>query len=775
MDRPPVPAGVPGRAPAPDPTPHRSRWRITSAWHLAIFSLTLIVGMLVLLVLPIFPSQVDIAVGQPARDNYLSPRYFKYESQVLTAQDRATVQADSANLVYERNDELVKTQGLKLLTALNSTRDILSGVETIPSNFKHQRLLEVPDVGLSDPDANLLLTLTPDGYASLLGEVQGVYDLLMRSSRITDSQQLDRTRSDLSRQFTATLPPADRPVAADILAPFLAVNMRLNTTATEEAQQKAVAAVPAHIVEVQKGEAILRVGQIADALALEKLEKAGLRSREVSLGVLAASAGVITLLVLILQIYLYRFQPAVWHSVKQLTLLGLVMLAPMGVARFMVPGHTVLPYLLPMATVSMLVAVLLDANLAILVTVILSLVISLLAVGSVEMPIYYLVSGVIGVFAIWRADRANTFIVAGVYVAGGAFAAAVLMRIVSGGVLDQSAMTTLAAAALVNGGLSASLTFAMFSVLGSLFGLTTVLQLLELAHPTQPLLRRLMHEAPGTYHHSLVVSNLAERAAELVGADPLLARVAAYYHDIGKVLNPSVFIDNQAGAANVHDTLDPYTSARLIRDHVTEGVKLANRYHLPHRLVDAIPQHHGTGLIKYFYHKALETDPNVDEMIFRYPGPKPQTKETAILMLADSVEATVRSLSQSGRLVNLGLADCKNPDAAAPDTIPTVVRKVIRERLEDGQLDESDLTVRDLAQIQEAFCAMLSGIYHPRITYPERPTVPVVIEAGANGTASHTENGAGLTNGTHRNGTGTPASPAQEEAPSDHEQSIPTA
>jgi putative nucleotidyltransferase with HDIG domain len=766
-----APRGGPPAAAHP-PSRRRGWGRIGPAWHLAIFSLVLIGGLTVVLLLPLFPGQVEIAVGQPARDNYLSPRYFKYESAVLTAQDRATAEADTANLAYARNSELIESQRNALVATLNSILDILSGTETTPTNIKRQQLMTVPNVTLSETNITALINLTPDAALRLRSETLGVYDLLMRSSRIGDSGQLERTRSDLTRQFTATLPPADRLLASDILRPFLAVNMRIDTAATEEARQKAAAAVPAHVVEVQKGEAILRVGQIADALAVEKLEKAGLRNREVAPAVLVASAGVITLLVLILQIYLLRFQPAVWHNGKQLLLLGLVILAPMGVARFMVPGHAVLPYLVPMATVSMLVAVLLDANLAMVVTVVLSLLVSLLAGGSVEMPIYYLVSGVIGVFALWRAERANTFIVAGAYVAAGAFAAAVLMRVVNGGDLDQSAVATLAAAALINGGLSASLTFAMFSVLGSLFGLTTVLQLMELAHPTQPLLRRLMHEAPGTYHHSLVVSNLAERAAELVGADPLLARVAAYYHDIGKVLNPSVFIDNQAGAANVHDTLDPYTSARLIRDHVTEGVKLAMRSRLPRRLVDAIPQHHGTTLIKYFYHKALESDPNVDEAIFRYPGPKPQTKETAILMLADSVEATVRSLSQSGQLVNLGPEDCRDPAGAAPDTIPAVVRKVIRERLEDGQLDESDLTVRDLARIQEAFCAMLSGIYHPRITYPERPTIPVVIDTAPNG--AHADSVPGPANGAHRNGPGTVASPVQEGIPTTYERRTPT-
>jgi putative nucleotidyltransferase with HDIG domain len=545
------------------------------------------------------------------------------------------------------------------------------------------------------------------------------------------------------------------------------VNNRLDTAATEEEQRKAVAAVPPRVVEVQKGEAILRLGQIADALAIEKLENAGLRNRDASPLTMVASAALITLLVLMLQIYLLRFQPAVWHNRKQLVLLGLMILAPMAAARFLVPGHSLLPYLLPLAAISMLVAVLLDANLAIIVTVLLSLLVSLLAAGSVEFPIYYLVSGMIGIFALWRAERAHTFILAGVYVGAGAFAAAVIMRVIGGGQLDQQALLQMAGTAIVNGGLSASITFAAFSALGSLFGLTTVLQLLELAHPTQPLLRRLMHEAPGTYHHSLVVSNLAERAAELVGADPLLARVAAYYHDIGKVLHPQVFIDNQAGVTNVHDTLDPFTSARLIREHVTEGTKLATRYRLPRRIVDAIPQHHGTGLIKYFYHKALAQDPNAPEELFRYPGPRPRTKENAILMLADSVEATVRSLSQSGQLSNRGPEDCRNPGTAGDNSIPAVVRKVIRDRLEDGQLDESDLTVRDLARIQEAFCAMLVGIYHPRIVYPERPTAPAPQPTGTVVVAP--------ANGTHANGAGHSGSGAAKEAGAEHEQPSPHA
>jgi putative nucleotidyltransferase with HDIG domain len=315
----------------------------------------------------------------------------------------------------------------------------------------------------------------------------------------------------------------------------------------------------------------------------------------------------------------------------------------------------------------------------------------------------------------------STFVISGVYVSVASLAAVLLLRVVENQHLDANAVWVLAAAAAINGGLSASLTFATFSILGSVFGITTLLQLLELAHPTQPLLRRLMREAPGTYHHSLVVSNLAEHAAEIVGADPLLARVAAYYHDIGKVLNPYAFIENQSGITNIHDTLDPVTSARLIREHITEGQALAERSRLPRRVVDCIPQHHGTTVMKYFYHRALEEDPSASIDDFRCPGPKPQTKEAAILMLADATEATVRSVAQAGKL------ETAPPDPGTdtpPNSIMGIVRRTMKDRLEDGQLDECDLTVRDLSRIQDAFYAMLSGIYHPRISYPEKPAKP---------------------------------------------------
>jgi putative nucleotidyltransferase with HDIG domain len=267
--------------------------------------------------------------------------------------------------------------------------------------------------------------------------------------------------------------------------------------------------------------------------------------------------------------------------------------------------------------------------------------------------------------------------------------------------------------------MAASLTFLTFSVLGRIFGITTHLQLLELAHPNQPLLYRLAREAPGTYHHSIMVSNLAESAVETVGGDPLFARVAVLYHDIGKVLRPSFFVENQANRANVHDALDPRTSARIIQEHVVDGVRLARKAHLPQSIIDIIQQHHGTTLIKYFYTEALNAGEDVDEAEFRYPGPKPQTKEAGVIMLADGVEAAVRAASQSGKLYEETTESQDGQNVRRAARLQQVVDSVIKARLDDGQLDECDLTLKQIEQIRRSFIKILEGIYHPRVEYPE--------------------------------------------------------
>jgi len=230
---------------------------------------------------------------------------------------------------------------------------------------------------------------------------------------------------------------------------------------------------------------------------------------------------------------------------------------------------------------------------------------------------------------------------------------------------------------------------------------------MELARPTHPLLRELLLKAPGTYHHSILVSNMAEEAAGRIGADALLARVGAYYHDVGKITRPYFFVDNQVEGVNVHERLDPRTSAQIVISHVKDGLDLAKKYRLPSKVRDFIPQHHGTSLATYFYQQARESEGDeVNEEDFRYPGPKPQTKETAIVMLADNCEAAVRA---------------ERP--ASLEEIEELVRKVIGNKVLAGQLDECDLTLRDLDEIRSAFVSILEGVFHPRIKYPEEAKV----------------------------------------------------
>ena len=257
--------------------------------------------------------------------------------------------------------------------------------------------------------------------------------------------------------------------------------------------------------------------------------------------------------------------------------------------------------------------------------------------------------------------------------------------------------------------ISSSLTFTAFFWLGGIFGITTPLQLFELARPTHPLARRLLLEAPGTYHHSLIVGNLGERAAELVGADPLLVRVAALHHDVGKVLRPYFFVENQASGENYHQQLDPKTSAQIIISHVKDSLELGRKYHFPTAVLDIIGQHHGTtsaGFGHFYQRASKEMDGDVNEVDFRYPGPRPRSKEAAIIMLADRVEAAVR--------------------ASAPESsgeMERLVRKITNDRLVSGELDECDVTLRDLEGIRGAFIDVLQGVFHPRLQYPEKDSM----------------------------------------------------
>ena len=268
---------------------------------------------------------------------------------------------------------------------------------------------------------------------------------------------------------------------------------------------------------------------------------------------------------------------------------------------------------------------------------------------------------------------------------------------------SPGAVLSLCGYGLFNGFISPILTIGLLPIFESIFDVSTDITLLELSDLNRPLLKRLALEAPGTYHHSIIVANLAEAAAKAIGANVLLARVGAYYHDIGKIEKPEYFVENQTGAKNKHEKLVPSMSALILESHVKEGVEMAVEANLPKRIIDFIQEHHGTTLMSYFYNKALEqgaTQELMDE--YRYPGPKPRSKETAIVMLADAVEAASRTL-----------------DDPKPSRMKSLIKKIIDSKLQAGELADSNLTFRELFAIQQSFLPVLISVFHPRVEYPE--------------------------------------------------------
>ena len=374
----------------------------------------------------------------------------------------------------------------------------------------------------------------------------------------------------------------------------------------------------------------------------------------------------------------------------------------MGLVWFMLPQDKLF-YLLPIATLSILLTVLMGFHFSMLITLLAGLLLGYISGGSLEVAVYTIMGGLMGSLSLkGQITHVNRLLRAGVYVALANLAVAVIFH--PPGSATANDMLSLIGIGITNGILAAGLTLSGLFLLDNLFGVTTSLRLSEFAQLTHPLLQELLKRAPGTYDHSLVVSHLTEQAVERIGGDAYLTQVGTHYHDVGKMVQPEYFVENQQDDGNPLDDLLPVDSAKIIISHVKEGLKLAKKYHLPQEVRAFIAEHHGTTLVKYFYHQAGEHAANpaeVHEADFRYPGPKPHSKETAILMLADSCEAAVRA-----------------EQPATLEELDQLVRQIIADRVADGQFSECDLTIHDLELIRQTFMEILQGMRHHRVEYP---------------------------------------------------------
>ena len=398
--------------------------------------------------------------------------------------------------------------------------------------------------------------------------------------------------------------------------------------------------------------------------------------------------------------------PAVEASTNRLTLMAVLGLAALGVAYSLLHGFSLPVWATPMPGFAMLATLLLNPAVAAVMTLITSLLIGLMAGQRLAVALPLILGGIVSVAVVRGARRRSHLFKAGAWggvVQGLAVIAALLIEHASwpeaagqGGLVGAGSLIA-----------SFVLTMALLPILEHLFGVITDISLLELSDLNHPLLKELSLKAPGTYHHSLIVATLAEAGCEAIGANGLLARVGCYFHDIGKMPKADYFVENQLPGQSRHDKLSPSMSSLIIVNHVKEGIELARAHHLNPAIIEFIPGHHGTGIIYYFYRRALEQveeEGLLKEESFRYPGPRPCRRETAVAMLADSAEAACRALPEH-----------------TPAKLTGVVRRIINNKFIDGQLNDCDLTLRDLERIAEAFVRVLTGMYHSRVPYPVPP------------------------------------------------------
>jgi putative nucleotidyltransferase with HDIG domain len=670
----------------------------------ALIALLLAAALFSILSFSFTPGQINLEVNDVAGQEVRAPGTVTFTSQSQTDAARNAAAA-AVERVYEPIGDPAAIR-MEQLREFDRVVDQVSGLlasrdakRLTPEKLTSDLNAALPE--RSDAQIALIAALPVKTWTALTGEARRVLDSVLVGA-IREEERSD-VRERVRQLITTDLPANQRELAGDLAAAGVRENSQFSEAATEAARQQARSSVKPVEVTVLEGTAVVREGDPITVQTLEELEALGLTRPRASFARTAGFGLVSVLVAVLLVAFLWRFQPAIWYRNRSL-LLFMLALVVSAVAMRVAADRALWTYVVPTSAAVLLIGILLEGYAGAAMAVVLAVLAGVMNADGLQPAVFVLAGGLASLLAIVRAERLNAFVRAGALLALTNIGVVVAFSLLAQ--RDAAAIAQLAGAGVVNAGLAVFLAVGSFAVLGHLFGIMTVFQLLELANPSNRLLRRLLLETPGTYHHSVMVGNLAERAAETIGADPLLARVAAYYHDVGKMKNPLAFIENQAGSHNVHDDLAADTSARIIAGHIRDGIDLAYEHALPVQITGFIPQHHGTSLMSYFHAKALDevggNDELIDEATFRYPGPKPQSREAAILMLADGVEASVRSLDEKDER-----------------SIRQMVDRIVEARLEDGQLDDADLTLKNIAQIKEAFVQQLLGMYHQRIKYPD--------------------------------------------------------
>lgn len=674
-------------------------------WSIAVGSILLAASIISLPVQAI--GVLNLQAGQPSPQEFIAPLNLNFPSELLTqaARDKA---AEAVADIYDDPDPSVRRQQVALLRAVLQTIDTTRANTTATFSEKVALLQQLTNIAFPLETAQQIARFSSDEWLAVRQEADRVLSTVLQLSIRTN--QINDVYRSLRFRLSVDLTDAQGAVVVELVRPFVVPNSLFNETATLEARETARNEVQPITRQFVRGQVVVARGRIITEEDLEALRALGVLQPALDPTRTASAVAAVIITGLLVALYMRRFHPQTSQNPKTLILLGLIFNAFLLAAQFMVPGRTLAPYFFPAAALAMILTVLVGPNLAITVVVALGALVGYIGGNSLELTIYTALGGIVAAIALGKAERVDLFFWAGLASALAGLGILIVFRLGSAST-DLIGVAQLTAASMINGGISAVLPLLTFFILGGVFDVTTSLQLVELARPDHPLLRLILRNTPGTYQHSLQVANLAEQATERIGGNVMLIRVGALYHDAGKALHPQYFIENQLDQSNIHDELEPAVSAHVIIRHVTDGLELARKHRLPSRIKDFIAEHHGTLMTVYQYKRAVEAvggeAGKIDKGKFQYPGPRPRSRETAILMLADGCEAKTRS-----------------DRPRTEEDIDRIVKGLIEDRLSQGQLNDCDLTLHDLQEIRASFVNTLRGIFHPRVQYPELEPAP---------------------------------------------------
>jgi putative nucleotidyltransferase with HDIG domain len=657
------------------------------------------------LVLPLAlsPTSLPVEVGSVAPRDLQAPRNVEYVSEVRTEEARQAAE-QSIQPVYAPADPATARQQIERLRAVLTYVSVVRADTYATPEQKLEDLSALNDVSLDPTVAEQILALPQTRWDAIQQESLSVLEQVMRNT--IRQSDLDTIRRSVPSLVSLALTEEQAQLVSKLVTAFVVPNSLYSEDLTNSARQAARDAVEPVTQSYKAGETIVQSGEIISPSDMEALQVLGMVDPGQQTEDYLGAAALVILAAVFAWLYFLRRRPPVINDFRSLLLLSVIFLIFLAGGRLILPNHTVLPYLYPLPAFGLLVTTLFGAETGLVMSLVICVLTAYGLPNSLDLTPYYLLASLCSVLVLGPARRVSAFVRAGIAITGAGVAMLLAYRLPYNQI-DLVGAATLVGAAAFNGVASASLTLLLQFFLAQSLGLVTALQLLEISRPDFPLLQFFLRNAPGTYQHSLQVANLAEQAAERIGADALLTRVGALFHDIGKANNPTFFIENQVpGSLNTHDDLKPQESASTIIRHVTDGVVLARKYHLPKRIEDFILEHHGTHITRYQYNQALEAaDGDHSKVVmddFRYPGPSPHSRETALLMLADGVEARARAERPRNE-----------------DELRALVRNSVDTALRSGQLDNTKLTLRDMNLIVESFVTTLRGTYHPRIQYPK--------------------------------------------------------